>query len=146
MAALTALMTRFCAGEDSWLARRRNSSGDPGTSEVRDGNGKPCRNKNKCRNNNNNNADDTAVNAGFSGPKSGQWKKPFKGNKDGPSSLDKILKRPCQIHGTPDKPANHTNKNCWVFKQVGKLNAENKEKGSQSDDDDEEPRPPNTRG
>ena len=28
---------------------------------------------------------------------------------------------------------------CCVFKQAGKLNAENKEKGSQSKDDDEEP-------
>ena len=39
MAALTSLMTRFCAGEDSWLACSTTS--DPGTSEVRDGNGKP---------------------------------------------------------------------------------------------------------
>ena len=41
MTALTTLMTRFCTGEDSWLARRRNSTSDPGTSEARDGNGKP---------------------------------------------------------------------------------------------------------
>ena len=34
MAALTALMTRLCAGEDSWLARRSNSTDDPATSEV----------------------------------------------------------------------------------------------------------------
>ena len=54
--------------------------------------------------------------------------------------------RPCQIHGTPDKQANHTNIDCWVFKQAGKLNAENKEKGSQSEDEDEEPRQPNTGG
>lgn len=39
MAALTSLMTRFCAGEDSWLARSDTS--DPGTSKIRDGNGKP---------------------------------------------------------------------------------------------------------
>ena len=39
MAALTSLMTRFCVGEDSWLAHSGTS--DPGTSEVRDGNGKP---------------------------------------------------------------------------------------------------------
>ena len=88
---------------------------------------------------------DTVVNAGFSGPKSGQRKKPFKGNRDGPSSLDKILERPCQIHGTPDKPANHTNRNCWVFKQVGKINTEHKGKGPPSEDDDE-PRQPNTVG
>ena len=31
MAALTSLMTRFCAGEDSWLARSGTS--DPGTSK-----------------------------------------------------------------------------------------------------------------
>ena len=94
MAALAALMTRFRAGEDGWLARRSNSSGDPGTSEARDGNGKPRRNKHK-RRSNNDDADDMAVNAGFSGPKSHQWKKPFKGNKEGPSNLDKILERPC---------------------------------------------------
>ena len=60
--------------------------------------------------------------------------------------MDRILDRPCQIHGTPDKQANHTNRDCWVFKQAGKLNAENKEKGSQSEDEDEEPRQPNTGG
>ena len=64
----------------------------------------------------------------------------------GPSSLDRILDRPCQIHGNADKPANHTNGDCWVFKQADKLNVENKEKGSQSKDDDEEPRPPNKGG
>ena len=74
-------------------------------------------------------------------------KKSFKKNNSGPSSLDCILDRPCQIHGTPDKPPNHTNnRDCWVFKQASKLNAESKEKGSQSEDDDEEPRPPNTGG
>ena len=112
MAALTALMTQCCVGEDRWLACRSNSSGDPGTSEARDGNGKPRRNKHR-RRSNNDDADDMAVNAGFSGPKSGERKKHFKGNRDGSSSLDKILERPCQIHGTPDKPTNHTNRNCW---------------------------------
>ena len=90
MEALTTLMTRFCAGEDSWLARSSNSTSDPGTSEARNGNGRPRRNKNK-RRSNNDNTEDTAVNAGFSGSKSGQWKKPFKRNKDGSSSLDRIL-------------------------------------------------------
>ena len=51
--------------------------------------------------------------------------------------MDPILDRLCQIHGTPDKPANHTNKNCWVFKQAGKLIAENKDKGPHSDDEEE---------
>ena len=50
--------------------------------------------------------------------------KPFKQSTPGPSSLDRILDRSCQIHDTPDKPANHTNRDCWVFKQAGKLNAE----------------------
>ena len=59
--------------------------------------------------------------------------------------MDRILDCPCQIHSTPDKPSNHTNRECWVFKQTGKLNAENKEKGPHSDDD-EEPRPLNTGG
>lgn len=120
MAVLTTLMTRFYAGEDSYLAR--SSTSEPGTSEVRDGNGKPQRNKNK-RRNNEESPENTAVNAGFRGSRPGQRKKLFKGNKDSPSNLDKILDRPCQIHGTPDKPANHTNRECWVFKQAGKLNA-----------------------
>ena len=143
MAALTALMTRFCAGEDSWLARCNNNASEPGTSEVKDSNGKPRRNRHK-RRINSNHTDDTAVNAGFSGSKSGERKKPYNRNNSGSSSLDRILDRPCQIHGTPEKPANHTNKDCWVFKQAGKLNAENREKGSQSKDDDEDPRQPNT--
>src|SRR5215216_5307916 len=126
-----ALMTRFCAGEDSWLAHRSNSTSDPGTSEARDGNGRPRCNKHK-RRSNNENTEDTAVNAVFSGSKSGQRKKPFKGNKDGPSSLDKILNRPCQIHGTPDKLANHSNRNCWVFKHAGKLKPNTRGKSCQA--------------
>ena len=113
---LTSLMTRFCAGEDSWLAR--SSTSDPSTSEVRDGNGKSRCNKNK-RRNKEGSPDNTAVNARFMGSRLGQWKKPFKASKDGPSSLNKILDKLCQIHGTSDKPANHTHKECWVFKQAG---------------------------
>ena len=97
------------------------------------------------RRNNGDSTEDTAVNAGFSRSKSGQRKKPFKRNNQGPSNLDRILERSCHIHGTPDKPANHTNRDCWVFKQVGKINAENKDKGLHNDDD-EEPRRPNTGG
>ena len=93
--------------------------------------------------NNGDNTEDTTVNAGFSGSKSGQRKKALKINNPGSSSLDRILDRSCQIHGTPDKPANHTNRDCWVFKQAGKINAENKDKGLHRDDD-EEPRRPNT--
>ena len=145
MAALTTLMSRFCAGEDSWLARSNNNASEPGTSEAKNSNDKPRRNRHKHRSNGDN-TDDTTVYAKFSGSKYGQRKKPFKRKNPGSSSLDRILDRPCQIHGTPDKPANHTNKSCWVFKQAGKLNTENKEKGSQSEDDDEEPRPPNTGG
>ena len=89
---------------------------------------------------------DTAVNAGFRGSKSGQRKKPLQKNNSGPSSLDRILDRPCQIHGTPGTAANHTNRECWVHKQADRSGAENKEKGSQSDEDDEEPRSPNKRG
>ena len=144
MAALTTLMTRFCAGEDSWLARSNNTSRNPGTSDARDSNGKPRCNRHK-RRNNGDNIEDTTVNAGFSGSKSGQRKKPFERNNPSPSSLDRILDRSCQIHGTPDKPASHTNIECWVFKQAGKLNAENKEKGLHSNDD-EDPWPPNTGG
>ena len=109
MAALTSLMTRFCAGEDSWLDRGGTSN--PGTSEVRDGNGKPRRNKSK-RRNNEDSPDNTAVNAEFRGSRPGQRKKPFKGSRDGPSSLNKIRDKLCQIHGTPEKPANHTHREC----------------------------------
>jgi len=70
-----------------------------------------------------------AVNTEFSGSKLGQRKKPFKAKKDGPSSLDQIVDWPCQIHGTPDKPANHTNINCWFYKQADKINTEHKGKG-----------------
>ena len=62
MAALTSLMTRFCAGEDSWLARR--STSDPSTSEIRDGNGKSRRRKEQHRNKEKS-PKSTAVNAGF---------------------------------------------------------------------------------
>ena len=124
MAALTTLMTRFCAGEDSWLARSRTTAVNSGTSDVRDTNGKPRRNMHK-RRNNGDNTEDTTVNVGFSGSKSGQRKKPFKTNNQGPSSLDRILDRSCKIHGTPDKPANHTNRDRWVFKKASKINAEN---------------------
>ena len=90
-----------------------------------DGNGKPRRSKNK-RRNKEDSPDNTAVNAGFKGSRPGQRKKPFKGNRDGTTGLNKILDKLCQIHGTPDKPANHTHRECWVFKWAGKLNAEHK--------------------
>ena len=62
MAALTSLMTRFCVGEDSWLARC--SPSDPSTSETRDGNGKPRRNKDH-RRTKEKSPKSMAVNAGF---------------------------------------------------------------------------------
>ena len=145
MAALTTLMTRFCAGEDSWLARSNNTASKPGTSEARDSNGKPRCNKHK-RRKYGENAKNTAGNAGFRGSKSGQRKGPPKNNNSGPSSLDRILDRQCQIHGTPETPATHTNRECWVFKQAGRVGAKNGEGGSQNDDGDEEPRSPNTGG
>ena len=135
MTALTALITRFCAGEDNWLARKRNSASDPGTSEMQDGNGKPRRTKHNNRNNNERLCETTA-NAGFHNPKPGQRKKPLKSNQDEPSTLDRISDRPCQIHGHPDKPASHTNRNYWVFKQAGKLNAEHNGRRPPGDKDD----------
>ena len=60
--------------------------------------------------------------------------------------MDRILNRLCQIHGTPDKPANHTNRDCRVFKQASEVNSRNKEGESQSEDDDDEPLQPNTGG
>ena len=56
------------------------------------------------------------VNAGFRNSKTRPQKKPSKGNQDGPTKLDTILDRPCQIHDTSDKPANHTYRNCWLIK------------------------------
>ena len=135
MVALTSLMTRFCTGEDSWLARC--STSDPSTSEVRDENGKSRRNKNnKCRNKEDN-PNSMAVNAGFRSSRPGQQKPPSKGARDELSSLNKILDQICQIHSTPGKPANHTHRECWVFKQFGKLNAEHKGKDTPSEDEDE---------
>ena len=104
MAALTALMTRFCAGEDSWLAHSKNTASEAGPSEAKNSTGKLRHNRHKCRNNGDS-TDDTTVNAGFNGSKSGQRKKPYTRNNEGPSSLDRILYCPCQIHGTPDKQA-----------------------------------------
>src|SRR3954471_12241530 len=48
-----------------------------------------------------------------------------------------MLVKICQIHSTPGKPANHTLRDCWVFKQSGKLNAEHKGLATPSEDDDE---------
>ena len=127
------------------MAHSNSTASNPGTSEARDSNGKPRRNKNKCCKYGENTGD-TTVNAGFRSSKSGQRKGPPKNKNLGPSSLDRILDRQCQIHGTPVTPANHTNRECWVFKQAGRSGAENKEKGSQSDDSDEERRSPNTGG
>ena len=75
MAALTSLMTRFCAGEDSWLAR--SSTSDPNTSEPRDGNGKPRRNK-EPRRIKDNSPMSTAVNAGLKSSQQNQKKPPPK--------------------------------------------------------------------
>ena len=60
MVDLTALMTRFCAGEDSWLARSSNNSSEPGTSEARNSNGKPRHNRHKRRSNGDNTDDTTS--------------------------------------------------------------------------------------
>ena len=113
MSALTSLMTRFCAGEDSWLARC--STSDPSTSVVRDENGKPQRSKNK-RRNKEDSPKSTVVNARFRSSRPGQQNLPSKGNRDELSSLNKILDNICQIDSTPNKPANHTHRECWVFK------------------------------
>ena len=133
MAALTSLMTRFCAGEDSWLAR--SSTSDPNTSEPRDGNGKPRRNK-EPRRIKDNSPMSTAVNAGFKSSWQNQKKLPPKDDRDELSNLNKILDKIYQIHSTLGRPANHTHRDCWVFKQSGKLNAEHKGLNTPSKDDD----------
>ena len=137
MAALTSLMTRFCAGEDSWLARC--STSDPSTSETRDGNRKPRRNKDR-RRTKEKCPKSTAVNAGFKSSRQNQKKPPLQDNRDDLSNLNKILDRICQIHSTLGKPANHTHRDCWVFKQSGRLNAEHKGLDTPSEDDDEPPK------
>ena len=70
MAALTTLMTHFCAGEDSWLARSNNISKNHGTLDTKDDNSRSRRNKHK-RRINSENTKDTTVNAGFKGSKPG---------------------------------------------------------------------------
>src|SRR3954468_19320013 len=132
--ALTSLLTRFCAGEDSWLARCSHS--DPSTSEIRDGNGKPRRNKDR-RRIKGKSPKSTAVNARFKSSRQNQTKPPPRDNRDDPSSLNRILGRICQIHSTPRKPANHTHRDCWVFKQSGQLNAEHKGLDTPSEEEDE---------
>ena len=127
MAALTTLMARFCVGEDSWLARSNNMTKSPGNSDTKDSGGRSRRNKQK-RRINSDNTEDTTVNAGFRGSKPSQRKKSFKQSTPGPSSLDRILDRSCHIYGTAEQPANHTNRDCWVFKKAGKLSAETRDK------------------
>src|SRR3954471_15521573 len=82
MAALTTLMTRFCAGKDSWLARSNNLSKKTGNLDTKDKSGRSRQNNQKRRVSSDSN-EDTAVNAGFKGYKSGQRKKPFKNNNQG---------------------------------------------------------------
>ena len=126
-------MTRFCAGEDSWLARC--STSDLSTSEIRDGNGK-SRCKKDLRRNKENDPNSTAVNAGFKSSRQNNKTLPLKDNSDELSKLNKILDRLCQIHGTFGKPANRTHRDCWVFKQSGRLNAEHKGLDTPSESDE----------
>ena len=77
------------------------------------------------------------VNAGFISSRPNNKTLPLKDNSDELSNLNKILDRICQIHSTPGKPANHTHRDCWVFKQSGRLNAEHKGLDTPSEDDDE---------
>lgn len=131
MAVLTSLMKRFCIGEDSWLARC--STSDPSTSKIKDGNGKSRHRKDKCRNKERS-PKSTAVNAGFKSSRPNNKTLPLKDNSDELSNLNKILDRICQIHSTSGRPANHTNRNCWVFKQSRRLNAEHKGLGTDNDE------------
>ena len=75
--------------------------------------------------------------ARFKGSRQNQTKPPLQDNRDDPSNLNKILDRICQIHSTPGKPSNHTHRDCWVFKQSGRLNAEHKGLDTPSEDEDE---------
>ena len=111
----------------------------PSTSEVRDENGKSRRSKNNKRRNKEDSPKSTTVNAKFKSSRPGQ-KPPLKGTRDELSSLNKILDQVCQIHSTPGKPANHTHRECWVFKQSGKLNVVHKGEDTPSADEDEPPK------
>ena len=77
-----------------------------------------------------------AVNAGFKSPRQNQKKMPPKEDRDELSNLNKILDKICQIQSAPGRPANHTHRDCWVFKQSSKLNAEHKGLDTPSEDDD----------
>ena len=112
------------------------STSDPGTSEIRDGNGKSRRRKEQ-RRNKEKSPKSTAVNAGFKSSRPNNKTQPLKDDSDELSSLKKILGRICQIHSTPGRPANHTHRDCWVFKQSGRLNAEHKGLDAPGEDDDE---------
>ena len=119
MAALTSLMTRFCAGEDSWLAR--SSTSDPSTSELRDGNGKPRHNKEQ-RRIKDNSLMSTTVNAGFKSSRQNQKKPPPKmtgtSYLTSTKSWTKYVKStvlpgdlqttPTEIAGSSSSPANST--------------------------------------
>ena len=137
-------MTRFCAGEDSWLARSNNLNKNSGSPDIKDHNGRSRHNKNK-RHINSDNNEDTVVNAGFRGSKSGQRKSHSKELLQVRPIWTEYSTARARYTASPEKPANHTNRDCWVFKQVGKLIAENNDKGLHSDDE-EETRPPNNRG
>ena len=60
---------------------------------------------------------------------------PPKEDRDELSNLNKILDKICQIHSTPGRPANHSHRDCWVFKQSDKLNAEHKGLNTPREDD-----------
>src|SRR4051812_18938814 len=77
-----------------------------------------------------------AVTAGFKSSRQDRQNLPLKDHRDELSNLNKILDKICQIHSTPGKPANHTHRECWVFKQSGKLNAEHKGLDTPSEDED----------
>src|SRR4051812_49941059 len=78
-----------------------------------------------------------AVTAGFKSSRQDRQNLPLKDHRDELSNLNKILDKICQIHSTPGKPANHTHRECWVFKQSGQLNAEHKGLDTPSEEEDE---------
>ena len=82
------------------LKKSNNTASNPGTSEARDSNGKPCRNRYKHRNNGDN-AKDTTVNARFSGSKSGQRKKAVQKKQSGPVQPT----TPTENDGCSNRPA-----------------------------------------
>ena len=105
--------------QDQQHMLNNNIVGATGTSAARNSVCKTRRHKYK-RPKTKDNAQDTTVSTGAHSPQPVPREKTPQNNNPGPSSLNRILDRPCQIHGTPGTAAKHTNRECRIFKQAGR--------------------------